>query len=93
MFATYTLIGHISCVNLVLLQEVLTRNQQRDMLEAKRKDKQEAKAEREAAKEAKKKDGPKPRGRPRKQPSKKKAKTRRNPKLPRRGRPRRTRRL
>ena len=67
-------------MNLVLLQEVLTRNQQRDMLEAKRKDKQEAKAEREAAKEAKKKDGPKPRGRPRKQPSKKKSKDKKKPK-------------
>ena len=70
----YTLTKHRSCVHPVLLQDVVTRNQQRDMLEAKRKEKEEAKAEREAVKEAKKKDGPKPRGRPRKQPSKKQRK-------------------
>ena len=73
-------IGRVSCLHLVLLQDVLTRNQQRDMLEAKRKEKQEAKAEREAEKEAKKKNGPKPRGRPPKKDSKKQHKGKKKPK-------------
>ena len=77
----YTLTKHRSCVHPVLLQDVVTRNQQRDMLEAKRKEKEEAKAEREAVKEAKKRMGPNPEADHENNQRKNREKTRRSPKL------------